>query len=76
MCKPPFRQESWEAVAEKPIGLAMSYLGGTWLAEDTPMLLHTFEYLARKALLSWWDTLSSQPPSEGIQADVQENARR
>lgn len=28
--------------------------GGSWSAEDIPMYLHTFEYLARGALLSWW----------------------
>lgn len=57
MTEPPYRYESWKAVAEKPIGLAQSSGGGTWRAEDTPMLLHTFEYIARNALTTWWKSL-------------------
>lgn len=59
MCEPPYRRESWEAPAEKPIGLARSSMGGSWVAEDTPMLLHTFEYIVRRVLLKWWATLAS-----------------
>jgi hypothetical protein len=59
MSDPPFRHESWATVAEKPIGLAASIHGGTWVAKDTPMLLHTFEYIARAAILSWWDRCGS-----------------
>lgn len=50
--------ESWEAVAERPIGLATSVGSGTWLAKDTPMLLHTFEYIARNALIAWWTSMA------------------
>jgi hypothetical protein len=57
MCDPPYRHETWSCVAEKPIGLAASIAGGTWLAKDTPMLLHTFEYIARNALMKWWTTI-------------------
>ena len=55
MCEPPFRLSAdWPAPAERPIGEAASTGGGTWLAKDTPILLHTFEYLARHALIAWW----------------------
>jgi len=58
MCTPPQlwssegRQDA--AYQEVPIGLAMSSRGATWCRDQTPMLLHVFEYLARGALLRWW----------------------
>lgn len=42
-----------DCIAEKPTGLAFSSLGGVWLAEDTPMLLHVFEYITRRVLTKW-----------------------
>lgn len=60
MCEPPFRHDSWPTVAEKPIGLAANSHGGTWVAKDTPMLLHTFEYIARAAILDWWERRCSE----------------
>lgn len=74
MCEPPCRDETWDAVAEKPIGLATSYRGGRWLAKDTPMLLHTFEYIARNALNAWWASMVV-PPNNDMQADAQEDPR-
>ncbi len=59
MCEPPFLHNSWEAVAERPIGLATSVGSGTWLAKHTPMLLHTFEYIARNALAAWWTSMAT-----------------
>ena len=59
MCEPPFLHQSWEAVAERPPGLAASVGSGTWLAKDTPMLLHTFEYIARNALDAWWTSMAT-----------------
>jgi len=55
MCLPTRKQENgyWE----KPGGLATHTKGATWVAEDTPMLLHTFEYIVRNALLKWWESL-------------------
>ena len=53
MCEPPFKHKEWEACAEKPIG-GMSAYGGTWLADDLPMYLNTFEYIARNAINKWW----------------------
>ena len=51
---PPSRVD--EADAEVPLmGSGGSTLGGTWLASDVPINLHTFHYIARRVLLSWWD---------------------
>jgi hypothetical protein len=58
MCGPPARYEpSWVAVSERPGMVAASQGGGTWLATDLPMHLHIFEYIARKAINSWWSSL-------------------
>ena len=43
---------------EVPLGLATSALNGVWRREDTPMLLHTFEYLVQNALVNWWRSLA------------------
>jgi hypothetical protein len=59
MCEPPFKHETWDAVAERPIGLGMSGQGGTWMLEDTPVLLHTFEHIVRHALNAWWALMAS-----------------
>ena len=48
MCFPPRQGE------EKPSGVAMSEGMSVWTVKDTPMLLHVFEYIVRKALLGWW----------------------
>jgi len=59
MHEPPTRIDNDAAPAEIPVGLASSMLGGVWRAEDTPMLLHMFEYIARGAVLRWWNSLTS-----------------
>ena len=43
---------------EIPLGLATSALNGVWCREDTPMLLHTFEYMVQNALVNWWRSLA------------------
>jgi hypothetical protein len=59
MCAPPFYNLEWgQACSEKPIGLAAGAMGGTWLAEDIPILLHTFEYITRGTLINWWKYIS------------------
>jgi hypothetical protein len=35
---------------EVPGGLAMGTLGAAWMREETPMLLHTFEFAVQQAL--------------------------
>jgi hypothetical protein len=62
MCESPANSLDWPAVAEIPNGYATSYLGGTWLLQDTPMLLHTFEYITRNALLAWWRAIAAPRP--------------
>ena len=57
MCEAPHYMKPWKAVAEKPMGLGGSVYGGQWLIEDTPMHLSTFEYIARHAILKWWESL-------------------
>jgi len=58
MCiSPCFKESNKKMYLEKPMGSASSTLGGTWKSKDTPMLLSTFEYIARKSLLKWWDSL-------------------
>jgi len=53
-------EHSFEGImAEKPTGLACHTLGGTWVAEDTPMLLHMFEFITRGVLLNWLNGLNN-----------------
>lgn len=59
MCGVPFKHQEWEAPSEIPTGLATHVEGGTWVREDTPMMLHTFEYIVRNALLKWWASLTA-----------------
>jgi len=54
------RIELNDAVQEVPYGLSTSGLGGSWMADEAPMLLSTFEHIARGALLRWWDELKLQ----------------
>jgi len=51
MCMPPRMGE------ERPLGLATGTGGAVWLTKDAPMLLHTFEHIARGALLHWWRSM-------------------
>jgi len=52
------------ALAERPHGLAAATLGGVWQADDMPMVINAFHYIARGALLQWWDRLvASATPS-------------
>ncbi len=60
MCDPPYREKGWSAFAEKPIGLATKVHGGTWLAKDTPIMLHVFEYIVRHALTKWWERMTPE----------------
>jgi hypothetical protein len=55
MCRPP--REAPDAVpAERPEGLGAWAFDASWTAEDTPILLGTFAYIVRGALLAWWST--------------------
>jgi hypothetical protein len=50
-----------DAYAEKQVGSAATG-SHSWSAEDLPLLLHTFEYITRHSLLSWWKSLA--PPAD------------
>lgn len=66
MCIPP--QGRGPDAEEKPLGLAAAMLGGVWVEEDLPMMLHTFEFLAHGALLRWWDAMLTDAPAPGAAA--------
>ena len=57
MCLPGMPVPESDVPSEIPTGLASSMRGGVWRAEDTPMLLHVFEYIGRNAILLWWKSL-------------------
>jgi hypothetical protein len=48
-----------DCLAEKPMGLACATLHGVWLAKDTPMLIHMFEYITRGVLVNWLSSLKA-----------------
>ena len=56
MCRPP----GWPFPEERPMGLASQTQGAIWMAKDIPMMLHTFEYIVRKSLLKWWESMTSE----------------
>ena len=56
MCEPAMRW-STDTPVEKPPWLSSSSGLATWAANDIPMFLHTFEYVVRGALLSWWQSM-------------------
>lgn len=58
MCLPP-REVEKDLYAELPEGLGISARGATWVAKDTPMLLHVFEHIVRNCLLKWWRSMEN-----------------
>lgn len=58
MCFAPHVFENG-ANAEIPDGLAVHTLDSSWSNSDTPMLLSTFSYIVRGALIAWWAELSA-----------------
>lgn len=52
MCSHP---ETWDGYAE--MARPCSTLGGTWLAEDVPINLNTFNYMVHSILNKWWLSL-------------------
>jgi hypothetical protein len=53
MCEPPRRLPRHRAPIEVPLGQSTWTGSATWVAADIPMLLHTFAYITRGALLNW-----------------------
>ena len=46
-----------EGFIEIPSGLGESASGAVWVKDDYAMMLQTFEYISRRALLKWWGSL-------------------
>lgn len=66
MSRPPFVGEGgWSAPSETVLGLAAASHGGVWMADELPMSLHTFEFIARGALINWWNSLTTAAPTDG-----------
>lgn len=63
MCEQSMRWDDEDGgvahVEKGTLGLAAHSTGGTWLAEDLPMSLHTFDYIARNALIRWWEGMAT-----------------
>ena len=57
MCDPPGHRHD-NFLKEQPGTPAIGGKGGAWAAKDMPMLLHTFEYIVRHALLKWWRSIA------------------
>lgn len=58
MCRPPMIYSKSD-LPEVPLGLGASSNHSTWSIKDTPILLHTYEYIVRGSLLKWWDSMVS-----------------
>jgi len=68
MCSPPCI--AGEAYSEKPITSGGIAQGGIWIKDDTPILLHAFEFIVRKALLKWWAAIlqnNKKNPNKALQ---------
>ncbi len=57
MCESPIKFGF--GYCEKPGG-GTSAFGAYWTEEDTPIYLHTFEYIVRNALLKWWASMAEE----------------
>lgn len=55
MCWKPYIKNG--KIYETPLGLQMWEKGGTWNKDDVPIVIHTFEYIVRNALINWWGSL-------------------
>jgi hypothetical protein len=61
MSELPMTFKEWSAPEEIPGVVATGAYGGQWLQRDTPMRFHIFEYIARNALLRWWESVPAAP---------------
>ena len=61
MCERPDQDPGWPVPAELPFRGPFVNAFGVWKPEDTPLFLHTFEYIVRGALLKWWDSMKGAP---------------
>jgi hypothetical protein len=56
MCEPPIKLEDGIPV-EIPPWIDSRHGLSVWQAKDVPMYLHVFEYIARHAVLAWWESV-------------------
>jgi hypothetical protein len=69
MCALPYPFEG--VASERPIAVSSWYGSGNWVAADTPMLLHTFTYVVRGALLNWLAHLTAtRAPDDAAPVDA------
>jgi hypothetical protein len=57
MCWPPRCYDNLGVGEERPPGTSVTSGNAVWVAKDVPMFLHTFAYLVRGALCTWWDQM-------------------
>lgn len=61
MCEPPrwysFPDHPSEGYNEKPLGLGAWAKEASWKAEHCPILLYHFEFIARGAIMNWWNSI-------------------
>jgi len=57
MCSPPMPAGEKGEFEEILSALSASMKGSVWAAKDIPITLHTFEYIARNAILNWWQEM-------------------
>lgn len=62
MCWPPHNCDG--PLSERPSGFGAGAANATWRVEDTPVLLNTFVYLVRGALIRWWELMPLQCDEE------------
>jgi hypothetical protein len=66
MCEPPHQDEG-SPPSEIPLG-PWTWIGpepAFWARKDTPMLLHVFAGIVRRALLAWWITEGQEKATQG-----------
>jgi hypothetical protein len=64
MCVPP--EQGFTPAVEIPLGLGTAAQDAVWMIKDTPLLLHTFEYIARGALLRWRDGMIARAREKAL----------
>ncbi|WP_224249098.1 hypothetical protein [Hyalangium gracile] len=72
MCQPP--RSASKSPIEVPLGLATASQDAVWMRKDTPLLLHTFAYIARGALLRWRDNMITQARQEASHVSTDDKA--
>ena len=51
------RADEQGRIDERPLGMSAGALGASWMADEYPMTLQTFEHIVRGCILGWWSAL-------------------